>query len=253
MKLKPRLIATAMGMAMIPAVALFSPTAYAGGAVPVPIAATEITQLANNIELAASVAKEVEQVSNQLLQIQNQVQAYQNMISNTLNIPNQIWSQADGLLQQLVGVVNQGQSLAFSATNLDDLFRQKYPGYTPPQDFGAAYQNIADTTMDSVRSALNVANMQAKDFSSEKAALNALQAQSQSATGRMQAIQAGNSIAMEQVQQMRKMRALQMAQMQSQTAYIAGQEQKEMNKQMLTEKTFNFTVTPMTTRTLQQR
>jgi len=61
----------------------------------------------------------------------------------------------------------------------------------------------------------------------------------------MQAIQAGNSIAMAQVQQMRKMRALQMAQMQAQGAYIAGQAQKDSDNKMITQQTLDFTVTPM--------
>ncbi|OYY31311.1 MAG: P-type conjugative transfer protein TrbJ, partial [Halothiobacillus sp. 24-54-40] len=241
--MKPKFRVITLAAAMISPIAfLISPMVHASGAV---AGATEPTQIMNNIELVAGVAKQAEQVSNQLLQIQNQIQAYQNMVTNTLNIPNQIWQNADGLLNQLVGIVNQGQALAFSATNIDSLFKQKYPGYTPPQDFGAAYQNITDSTLDSVRGALNAANLQSKDFTSEQAALNSIEAQSQSATGRMQAIQAGNSIAMAQVQQMRKLRALQMAQMQAQGAYIAGQAQKDSDNKMITQQTLNFTVTPM--------
>jgi P-type conjugative transfer protein TrbJ len=241
MKSKLRIITMAVAMAF-PSALLISPLAHASGAV---VGATEPTQIANNIELVASVAKQAQQVSNQLIQIQNQIQAYKNMVTNTLNIPNQIWQNADGLLQQLVGVVNQGQALAFSATNIDSLFKQKYPGYTPPQDFGAAYENITNSTLDSVRGALHAANIQSDDFSNEQSALNAIEAQSKSAEGRMQAIQAGNSIAMAQVQQMRKMRALQMAQMQAQSAYISGQAQKDADNKMITEQTLNFTVTPM--------
>lgn len=241
MKPKLRIITMAIAMAS-PAALLILPLAHASGAV---IGATEPTQIMNNIELVAGVAKQAQQVSNQLIQIQNQIQAYQNMATNTLNIPSQIWQNADGLLQQLVGIVNQGQALAFSATNINSLFQQKYPGYTPPQDFGAAYQNITETTLDSVRGALNAANIQSSDFSNEQGALNAIEAQSQSAQGRMQAIQAGNQIAMAQVQQMRKLRALQMAQMQAQGAYIAGQAQKDSDNKMITQQTLNFTVTPM--------
>ncbi|OYV46352.1 MAG: hypothetical protein B7X12_05405 [Halothiobacillus sp. 20-53-49] len=197
---------------------LNSPIASASGVV---AGATEPTQIMNNIELVASNVKEAEQISNQLTQIANQIQAYQNMVTNTLNIPNQIWQNADGLLQQLVGVVNQGQALAFSATNINSLF-------------------------------LNAANLQSNEFTSEQGALNAIEAQSQSAQGRMQAIQAGNQIAMAQVQQMRKMRALQMAQMQAQAAYMDAQTQQKANDDMITQQTLNFTVTPMDTRSAPQ-
>jgi P-type conjugative transfer protein TrbJ len=235
MKPKFHLIAVALAMASL--TFLNSPTASASGVV---AGATEPTQIMNNIELVASNIKEAEQISNQLTQIANQIQAYKNMVTNTLNVPNQIWQNADGLLQQLVGVVNQGQALAFSATNINSLFQQKYPGYTPPQDFGAAYQNINETTLDSVRGALNAANLQSQDFTTEQGALNAIEAQSQSATGRMQAIQAGNSIAMAQVQQMRKMRALQMAQMQAQGAYVSGLTQQKADDAMMTKQMFDL-------------
>lgn len=247
--MKPKFHLIAVALAMAPLSFLNSPIASASGVV---AGATEPTQIMNNIELVASNVKEAKQVSNQLTQIANQIQAYKNMVTNTLNIPNQIWQNADGLLQQLVGVVNQGQALAFSAININSMFQQKYPGYTPPQDFGAAYQNINETTLDSVRGALNAANIQSQDFTTEQGALNAIEAQSQSAQGRMQAIQAGNQIAMAQVQQMRKMRALQMAQMQAQSAYIAGQAQKDSDDKMITQQTLDFTVTPMDSTPLPQ-
>ncbi|ACX96444.1 P-type conjugative transfer protein TrbJ [Halothiobacillus neapolitanus] len=244
---KPRVIAFAIATATI--VALNLSMANASGVV---AGATEPTQIMNNIELVASNVKEAEQISNQLTQIANQIQAYQNMVTNTLNIPNQIWQNADGLLQQLVGVINQGQALAFSATNINSLFQQKYPGYTPPQDFAASYQQLNETTLDSIRGALNAANLQSNEFTSEQGALNAIEAQSQTAQGRMQAIQAGNQIAMAQVQQMRKMRALQMAQMQAQAAYMDAQTQQKANDDMITQQTLNFTVTPMDTRSAPQ-
>lgn len=241
MKPKFHLIAVALAMASL--TFLNSPIASASGVV---AGATEPTQIMNNIELVATNIKEAEQISNQLTQIANQIQAYKNMVTNTLNVPNQIWQNADGLLQQLVGVVNQGQALAFSATNINSLFQQKYPGYTPPQDFGAAYQNINETTLDSVRGALNAANIQSQDFSTEQGALNAIEAQSQSAQGRMQAIQAGNQIAMAQVQQMRKLRALQMAQMQAQSAYISGITQQKADDTLMTKQTLNLPNPPTT-------
>ncbi|MGD9887862.1 MAG: P-type conjugative transfer protein TrbJ [Halothiobacillaceae bacterium] len=252
MEFKLRATAVAIVIAT-PLTFLSLPAAYAGGGAPaVPVDATEITQLANNLELAASVAKEAEQVSNQLLQIQNQIQAYKDMVTNTLNIPNQIWAQADGLLNQLVGIVNQGQALAFSATNINDLFKLKYPGYTPPQDFGAAYRDISDETLKVARDAAYSAGLQMEDLVSEESVMKALETQSKSAKGRMQAIEAGNAIALAQVQQTRKLRAIQAEQLKAQSAYTAGEEQKKVNEEMLIKETLNFTVTPLDKSPLQQ-
>ena len=46
--------------------------------------ATEMTQLANNAELATQVSQLTEQINNQIKMIQNQIRMVQDMINNTL-------------------------------------------------------------------------------------------------------------------------------------------------------------------------
>ncbi|MDQ3232870.1 MAG: hypothetical protein M3Q07_13715, partial [Pseudobdellovibrionaceae bacterium] len=69
--------------------------------------------------------------------------------------------------------------------------------------------------------AMKAANLQFEQFSSEEETIKTIQRLGSSAKGRMEAIQAGNLIASQQVSQIQKLRGLMMAQMQMQSAYLS--------------------------------
>lgn len=103
--------------------------------------ATEWTQLLNNIELIGIAGSSAEQVQNQLTQItqlaqqiQNQIQIYENMLQNTLQLPDHIWGQVENDLSQLRNLVNQGQAIAFSQGNLDDVLQQRFQSFAEFQN-----------------------------------------------------------------------------------------------------------------------
>jgi type IV secretion system protein TrbJ len=184
------------------------------------IGATEITQLLNNIELVHQTLKQAEQLAAQL-------QMLNNMVQNLKNIPNQIWSTIAQDLQAVLRVVQQGQALAFSASNISEEFKRKFPGFVQPTNYIASYKSWSDTTRDSIRGSLAAANLQSQQFATEESALSQLRSMSQSAEGRMQALQVGTQVAVEQVAQLQKLRALVMAQMQAQDTYMAAQQQQK--------------------------
>ena len=207
--------------------------------------ATELTQIANSAELGAIIRNEAQQVSNQITQINRQIQEYQqlvnqynNMLTNTLQLPSHIWGQAETALQNLANVVQTGEALAYSMTNLDTEFRNKYQSYDDHllrdydrTNFPAEYREWSDTNRDSIRSALLSANLQADQFSTENSTLQQIQALSQSSTGRLQAIQAGSLISAQQVRQIQKLRQLIMSQIQMQASAAASvQEEKDRNQ-----------------------
>lgn len=190
--------------------------------------ATEITQIANNAELGAVLSQEARQVSNQLTQIQNQIQQYQqlvnqynNMVQNTLNLPNHIWGNTTQHLQQLASIVQTGQALAYSGTNLDSQFQAKFRSYDDHlvhdynrANFKSEYRDWSETNRDSIRSALLAAGLQSEQFADENSTLRQIELLSQSSNGRLQAIQAGSLIAAQQVRQTQKLRQLIMSQIQ---------------------------------------
>lgn len=184
--------------------------------------ATELTQMANNVELANSYIKQAEAFALQFEQ-------YQNMLQNTLNIPNQVWGMVMNDLSGIANLVKQGQALAYSSQNIGQQFVNTFKGFQFPSgfDFKTDYKKWSQTTLDSLKGALESANLQAQQFATEEGILSQLRSMSTSATGQMQAIQVGSQIAEQQVQQLQKLRQLMMLQLQSQNTYMAAQQQKQ--------------------------
>ncbi|TDQ37771.1 P-type conjugative transfer protein TrbJ [Tepidicella xavieri] len=195
--------------------------------------ATEITQLANNVELVNLYLQQVQSYATQL-------QQYQNMIQNTLNIPAQVWGAVEADLMSVANIVKQGQALAYSATNIASQFENTFKGFTfTGTDFKKEYRDLSRKTLDTLKGALMAANMQSDQFANEEMTLKQLRTMSQSATGQMQAIQVGVQIAEQQVQQLQKLRQLMMAQLSQQNTYLAAQEQKEATRKVAADRAFD--------------
>ena len=184
--------------------------------------ATEWTQLLNNTELVGLVGQSAEQIQNQVQQIaqlaeqiQNQIRIYENMLQNTLQLPNHVWGQVESDLARLQGLVNQGQGIAFSMGNIDDVLKQRFQSFAEFQtglangeSFSSSYQDWSDTNRDTIAATLRAAGFTAEQFGSEEATMSQLRSMSQSAVGQMQALQVGHQIAAQQVAQSQKLRGL---------------------------------------------
>ncbi len=209
--------ATAIAAIILPVV--FPASVQAGG---VTGKATEWTQIANNTELISLVGKSAEQVNNQITQIsqlaeqiQNQINIYNNMLQNTAQLPSHIWGQVENELKNLQNVVAQGQGVAFSMGNIDDVLKQRFQSFAEMKSnlpdaasFSSTYQNWSDTNRDTIAGSLKAANLTADQFSSEESTMSSLRSMSESADGQMKALQVGHQIAAQQVAQMQKLRGL---------------------------------------------
>lgn len=199
--------------------------------------ATEVTQLLNHTELIMQYEKQVQIELNQVTMIENQLHQYEEMLLNTATLPSQvagIWQGAMGDLTALQQAVGQGQALAYTFSNIDQAFAQKFQGYThfcntnmTGANYQTQYSQWSQETNDTCRSALDSAHLQYQDFATEQGTTKALEQASQSATGRLQAIQAGNEIAGQMVDQMQKLRMLTMNQIDMQGQYMAKQQSEE--------------------------
>lgn len=205
--------------------------------------ATEWTQLANNTELISLVGKSAEQVNNQITQIsqlaeqiQNQINIYKNMLQNTAQLPNHIWGQVENDLKSLQNVVAQGQGVAFSMGNIDDVLKQRFQSFSEMKSnlpsgasFSSTYQNWSDTNRDTIAGSLKAANLTAEQFYSEESTMSSLRSMSESADGQMRALQVGHQIATQEVAQMQKLRGLVSQQMTMMgTWYQSEQAQKDL-------------------------
>jgi len=206
--------------------------------------ATEATQLLNNVELVASVNQQAQMIQQQLQQLQQAYTQTSLLQTNTQVMPNQIWANAASLLQQLQGLVQQGNALSYADANIDSRFQQTYSGYQPTTNYSQSYQQWSSTTMDSIRTALDAANFQSQNFATEDGMVTQLQSLGQSSSGQLQAIQVGNMISMSLMQQLRKLRELNMAQIQEQSNYMAATQQKTATDQANQDNLFNTIPAP---------
>lgn len=196
-------------------------SAYAG----VPgVFATEYTQVLNYLQLVGSLEKQVLMVENQLTQIAD-------MARNGVTITNQMFGTVASDITNLNQIVKTGQSLSYTMSNLDGAFRLRFPGYSSSTNYGQSYQTWSQASLDSTRGALDAAGLQSSQFNSDEAVLQTLRGQSESAVGRMQAIEVGNQIAENQSEQLMKLRQLMMADMQSKASYQGSLVQAEATKQ----------------------
>lgn len=198
-----------------------SPVVYSGGG---GIGrATEVTQIANNVELAAILASEVKQYAEHLKMVND-------MVKNTRQLSGGQWKNVLDDIRAVGDAIKQGQALAYSLGNLDELYAQRYPDYAALQqsrsysNFGELSRSWTETNRDTTRSAMRMIGLQGAQLDSESAALDQILSLSKSSQGRMQVLQAGNLLAGQMVGQVQKLRQLQMASIQQQATFQSTQE-----------------------------
>ena len=197
--------------------------------------ASEITQVLNHGQL-------VMQYIRQGQQLANEINMYENMLRNARALPGQTFGPIAADINALAAIVQGGQALAYSLGNLDQLFRQTFPGYG--YNANAYYMNYkgwSQASLDTTLGALRAAGMQGQQLQSEQSVLSALRSMAQTSDGRMQALQVLGEISEQQVQQLMKLRELMMADMSSKQAYQAAVIQQETSAAAATERFFTYT------------
>ncbi|MFC3110928.1 P-type conjugative transfer protein TrbJ [Undibacterium arcticum] len=199
------------------------------------IGATEITQILNNFQLAASYAEQAQQTATQIQQYQAMLQNLKQMTpSNLLDQSAQKLFTDQNMMQtfkNLQNVVIAGQQTSYSLANIDSRFKQAYPGYGGGADFSKSYKDWSGNTLGSVKNALSLITAHSENFSSEEGMVNELKNKSQTAQGQLEVTQAGNQVSLAMVGQMQQLRQLQMAQARVQADYVAGQQSKTDHQQ----------------------
>lgn len=204
-------------------IVMLAPKSYAGGGpVPSPYA-TEFTQYLNYLQLINITIKQAETVANQIQSIKYQVEQLKSI--KRLDVSE--WGKAMTVLQQLDNIVRQGRALSYTLQNVEQVFKQTFPGYKPSNDYIHAYQDWSEITLDSIQGTLAAAGFQSHQFTTENATLETIRMFSENAVGQTQAIQASSMIANEMVGQLQKLRQLHMAQIQAQSAYMSYEVQRD--------------------------
>jgi P-type conjugative transfer protein TrbJ len=222
--------------------------------------ATEWTQILNNGELVHLVGQSTRQINNQITQIsqlaqqiQNQLNIYKTMLQNTAQLPSHVWGEVQNDLNRLRAVVSQGQGIAFSMGNADDVLKQRFGSYADfktnlPDNasFSSAYQTWSSTNRDTIGGTLRAANLTAEQFGSEEGTMSQLRAMSENADGQMKALQVGHEIAAQEVAQIQKLRGLVSQQMTMMATWYQSKQSEKDLSQARRQEFFKSVAPPMT-------
>ncbi len=186
---------------------------------------TTLNQVMNYIIYVEELINSYNQITNQLDQIQNQAK-------NLANMPMSAWDNAQDALSQMSNIMSEGNNISYAMQDVSAKMKQMYPGYedfstTSGKTYQQQYKGWTDDNMQNLTNTMGVLRQNNDDMQNESGLVNQLKSLSGGAQGNLQAVQAGNQIAAEQVAQLQKLRALMMAQTQAQTKYMAMQTQKE--------------------------
>ena len=127
------------------------------------------TTATNSVTTAVNSGK---MLANQLTELANQARLLQIELANIKSYQGQkSWSNAEPLLQQLAKQIAETQTLAYSMQNVDSAFQTLYPGFQAPTDYPTSYQRWSTTTLNTLRTTLDAAGIQAQHFDAEQEAL----------------------------------------------------------------------------------
>jgi type IV secretion system protein TrbJ len=197
--------------------------------------ATEVTQLLNHAQLVMQYVRQGQQLANEL-------NMYADMLKNTRSLPGYTFGAISNDINALAAIVQGGQALAYSLGNLDQVFRQTYPGYG--YNAGAFYQQYkswSQTSLDTTLGTLRAVGLQGRQLQSEQAIINSLQMSLHGSAGRLEAMQALGNIAEQQVEQLLKLRQLMIADMSSKQAYQAAMVQQQAASEAAAQRFFTYT------------
>jgi len=200
------------------------PSAHAGGGGFV--GAMESTQWLNNAEL-------VNVYSSNLEQLQQQIQMYQNMYQNTLGIPIQAWSGIAARLTSLVSTIQNTQGIVNATVNSITDMQTTFGNGNLLSNQQQNLMNWNKGLNNQIGAALQQLGYNANNFSTTQSALQQIQLASQTAAGRLQAIQAGNQIAGMMVNETQALHGTIIAAEQARLNAVAKQENEKYQDELL--------------------
>lgn len=207
---------------------LLCSAAIAGGGGGMTGGATELTQILNNVQLAASYAQQITSYQNQLLQYATMVQ---NLTQNPLGVLLPDVMRAAENMGRLMTI---GKDISSSMSRIDQNFATTFKSPTA-QTFATKFSLWTDASQDALKAAMLNAGLQREQFSDDTTALKTLVDNMAASQGNLAALQALGSLNGRQIQESMKLRDLISQQQVAQNTYLAAQAAKEQDRQSYTD------------------
>ncbi|CAN7699060.1 P-type conjugative transfer protein TrbJ [Mesorhizobium amorphae] len=197
--------------ALLLAAAMFAPPLMVSPIVAIPAHAFIVFDPSNYSQNVLTAARSLQQITNQITSLQNEAQMLINQARNLANLPFSSLQELQQSVQRTQQLLNQAQNVAFDVEQVDQLFQQKYGSVSLSASDEAL---IADArsrwrnTVGGLQDALRVQAGVVGNIETNRTQMSALVSSSQSATGALQATQAGNELLALQAQQLADLTAV---------------------------------------------
>lgn len=170
------------------------------------------TNYAQNVLQAA---RALEQINNQITSLQNQAQMLINQARNLASLPHSSLQQLQQSVARTQALLGEAQRIAFDVQQIDRAFATTYGAASTTASDRALMNGAKErwqTTVAGLQDALRVQAGVVGNMDSNRSQMSALVGASQSATGALQATQAGNQLLALQAQQIADLTAVVAAQ-----------------------------------------
>ena len=170
------------------------------------------TNYAQNVLQAA---RALEQINNQITSLQNQAQMLINQARNLTSLPYSSLQQLQQSVARTQQLLGEAQKIAFDVQQIDRAFETTYGAASMTASDRALIDGAKErwqTTVAGLQDAMRVQAGVVGNIDSNRAQMEALVGASQSATGALQATQAGNQLLALQTQQISDLTAVVAAQ-----------------------------------------
>lgn len=165
----------------------------------------------NYAQNVLTAARALQQITNQITSLQNEAQSLINQARNLASLPYSSLQQLQQSVQRTQQLLSQAQNIAYDVQKIDQVFSQKYSTASMSAsdaqlvaDAKSRWQNTVGGLQDAMRVQATVVG----NIDTNRTQMSALVGSSQSATGALQATQAGNQLLALQAQQLADLTAL---------------------------------------------
>lgn len=193
------------------AVALLSTSVAIAPMLTMPAHAIIVFDPSNYAQNVLQAARALQQITNQITSLQNEAQMLINQARNLASLPYSSLQQLQQSVQRTQQLLGQAQNIAFDVREIDRAFQQKYSAASmsaSDQQLVADARSRWHNTVGGLQDAMRVQAGVVGNIDTNRAQMSTLVGASQSATGALQATQAGNQLLALQAQQLADLTAV---------------------------------------------
>ncbi len=173
---------------------------------------TVVYDPSNYAQNVLQAARALQQINNQITSLQNQTQMLFNQVRNLTSLSYSSLRAIDQSILRTQQLLNQAQRITYDINQIDQAFGrsypQSYPASTSSQQLAGDAQTRWQNALAAYQDALRVQAGVVQALETSRSETNELLSSSQSATGLLQASQAGNQLIALQTRQLLDLTAL---------------------------------------------